>query len=129
MTDGAVRLAREIPDGSSTWKKLYHRRNCAESRNSVQRQLGLKRLPVHGLPPGYSQVLLGDFVANQQTLVRLFRQATALLSTSFAQGGSPEGQLNHARTNPQSGYRADCGADPCLLTAPYPFFSLPSVLT
>jgi len=78
--DGTVRLAREIPYGSSTWKKLYHRRNCAESRNSVQQRLGLKRLPVYGLPPGYSQVLLGDFVANQQTLVRLFRQATALLS-------------------------------------------------
>jgi hypothetical protein len=78
--DGTVRLAREVPYDSPTWKKLYHRRNCAESRNSVQQRLGLKRLPVYGLPPGYSQVLLGDFVANQQTLVRLFRQATALLS-------------------------------------------------
>jgi hypothetical protein len=77
--DGTVRLAREIPFGSPTWKKLYHRRNCAESRNSVQQRLGLKRLPVYGLPPGYSQVLLCDFVANQRTLVRLFRQATALL--------------------------------------------------
>jgi hypothetical protein len=78
--DGTVRLAREIPYASLTWKKLYHRRNCAESRNSVQQRLGLKRLPVYGLPSGYSQVLLGDFVANQQTFVRLFRQATALLS-------------------------------------------------
>jgi hypothetical protein len=78
--DGTVRLAREIPVGSPTWKKLYHRRNCAESRNSVQRRLGLKRLPVYGLSPGHSQVLLGDFVANQRTLVRLFRQATALLA-------------------------------------------------
>jgi hypothetical protein len=77
--DGSVRLAREIPYGSPTWKKLYHRRNCAESRNSVQQRLALKRLPVYGLPPGHSQVLLGDFVANQRTLVRLFRQATALL--------------------------------------------------
>ena len=76
--DGTVRLAREIPFGSRTWKKLYHRRNCAESRNSVQQRLGLKRLPVYGLSPGHSQVLLGDFVANQRTLVRLFRQATAL---------------------------------------------------
>jgi hypothetical protein len=78
--DGTVRLAREIPVGSPTWKKLYHRRNCAESRNSIQRRLGLKRLPVYGLSPGHSQVLLGDFVANQRTLVRLFRQATALLT-------------------------------------------------
>ena len=77
--DGSVRLAREIPYGSPTWKKLYHRRNCAESRNSVHQRLGLKCLPVYGLSPGHSQVLLGDFVANQLTLVRLFRQATTLL--------------------------------------------------
>lgn len=74
--DGSVRLAREIPYGSPTWKKLYHRRNCAESRNSILQRLGLKRLPVHGLPRGYSEVLLADFVANQHTLVRLIREAT-----------------------------------------------------
>jgi hypothetical protein len=77
--DGSVRLAREIPYGSPAWKKLYNRRNCAESRNSILERLGLKRLPVHGFAHGYSEVLLGDFVANQHTLVRLFRQATALL--------------------------------------------------
>jgi hypothetical protein len=78
--DGSVRLAREIPFGSPAWKKLYNRRNCAESRNSILKRLGLKQLPVHGLPRAYSQVLLGDFVANQHTLVRLFRQATVLLA-------------------------------------------------
>lgn len=77
--DGTVRLAREIPYGSPTWRKLYHRRNCAESRNSILQRLGLKRLPVHGLPRAYSEVLLGDFVANQHTLVRLVREATSLL--------------------------------------------------
>jgi len=77
--DGTVRLAREIPYGSPAWKKLYHRRNCAESRNSIMQGLGLKRLPVHGSPQGYSEVLLGDFIANQHTLVRLVREATALL--------------------------------------------------
>jgi hypothetical protein len=77
--DGSVRLAREIPFGSPSWKKLYHRRNCAESRNSILQRLGLKRLPVHSLPRGYSEVLLADFVANQHTLVRLVREATGLL--------------------------------------------------
>jgi hypothetical protein len=77
--DGTVRLAREIPYGSPAWKKLYNRRNCAESRNSILQRLGLKHLPVHGLPRAYSEVLLGDFVANQHTLVRLIRQATSLL--------------------------------------------------
>jgi hypothetical protein len=77
--DGSVRLAREIPYGSPAWEKLYNRRNCAESRNSILQRLGLKRLPVHGEPRGYSEVLLGDFVANQHTLVRLIREASALL--------------------------------------------------
>jgi hypothetical protein len=76
--DGTVRLAREIPYGSAAWKERYHRRNCAESRNSVLERLGLKHLPVHGLSPGHVTVLQGDFVANQRTLVRLVRQATAL---------------------------------------------------
>jgi len=77
--DGTVRLAREIAYGSPTWDKLYHRRNCAESRNSILQRLGLKHLPVHGSPRAYSEILLGDFIANQHTLVRLVREATALL--------------------------------------------------
>jgi len=77
--DGSVRLAREIPYGSPAWKKLYNRRNCAESRNSILQRLGLKHLPVHGLSRVHSEVLLGDFVANQHTLVRLIREASSLL--------------------------------------------------
>lgn len=76
--DGKVRLAREIPVGSSRWKKLYHRRNSAESRNSVLERLGLKRLPVHGLPAGHVAILQADFIANQHTLIRLIREANAL---------------------------------------------------
>jgi hypothetical protein len=76
--DGTVRLAREIPYGSPAWKERYNRRNAAESRNSVLERLGLKRLPVHGLPLGYVIVMQGDFVANQRTLVRLIREAATL---------------------------------------------------
>jgi hypothetical protein len=75
--DGTVRLAREIPYGSLAWKKRYNRRNCAESRNSALERLRLKRMPVHGLHKGHVAVLQGDFVANQRTLVRLIREATA----------------------------------------------------
>ena len=82
--DGTVRLAREIPYGSPAWKKRYHRRNSSESRNSVQERLGLKHLPVHGSSRSYSQVLLGDFVATQRTLVRLVREATMLLQDQAA---------------------------------------------
>lgn len=77
-TDGSVRLAREIPYGSPAWKERYSRRNSSESRNSFLERLGLKRMPVHGLASGHVTVLQGDFVANQGTLVRLIREATAL---------------------------------------------------
>jgi hypothetical protein len=75
--DDTVRLAREIPYASPAWKQRYNRRNSAESRNSVLERLGLKRMPVHGLPSCHVTVLQGDFVANQRTLVRLIREATA----------------------------------------------------
>jgi len=77
-TDGSVRLAREIPYGSPAWKEHYGRRNCAESRNSILERLGLKRMPVHGLASCHVTVLQADFVANQNTLVRLIREATTL---------------------------------------------------
>jgi hypothetical protein len=76
--DGSVRLAREIPYGSPAWKERYGRRNSAESRNGCLERLGLKRMPVHGLASCHVTVLQGDFVANQRTLVRLIREATAL---------------------------------------------------
>jgi hypothetical protein len=65
-SDGSVRLTREIPYGS-----------LAESRNSLLERLGLERLPVHGAASGHVVVLQADFVANQRTLVRLIREATA----------------------------------------------------
>jgi hypothetical protein len=77
--DGSVRLAREIPYGSPAWKERYGRRNCAESRNSTLERLGLKRMPVHGLAACHVTVLQGDLVANQNTLVRLIREATTLM--------------------------------------------------
>jgi hypothetical protein len=76
--DGTVRLAREIPYGSPAWKERYGRRNCAESRNSILERLGLKRMPVHGFDDCHVTVLQGDLVANQNTLVRLIREAAAL---------------------------------------------------
>ena len=75
--DGSVRLAREIPYGCPAWKERYGRRNSAESRNSLLEHLGLKRMPVHGQNACHVTVLQADFVANQRTLVRLIREATA----------------------------------------------------
>ena len=76
--DGSVRLAREIAFGTPAWKERFGRRNCAESRNSILEWLGLKRMPVHGLASCHVTILQGDFVTNQNTLVRLIREATAL---------------------------------------------------
>jgi len=76
--DGSVRLAREIAYGTPAWKERFGRRNCAESRNSILERLGLKRMPVHGLAPCHVTVLQGDLVTNQNTLVRLLREATTL---------------------------------------------------
>lgn len=75
--DGSTRLAREIPYGSKAWKARYGRRNSAESRNSILERLGLKRMPVHGLPASHVVILQADFIANQHTLIRLVRQAAA----------------------------------------------------
>jgi len=74
--DGSVRLAREIPFGSSAWKERYRRRNSAESRNSLLERLGLDRMPVHGQNACHVTILQSDFVANQRTLLRLIREAT-----------------------------------------------------
>jgi hypothetical protein len=75
--DGSMRLAREIPYGTPAWDQRYGRRNCAESRNGSLERLGLKRMPIHGLPDSHVCVLQGDFLTNQRTLLRLVREATA----------------------------------------------------
>jgi hypothetical protein len=77
LPDGSLRLAREIPYGSETWKARYGRRNLAESRNSQIELLGLKRLPSSGLDHGTREIQIADFVINLRTLGRLVREASA----------------------------------------------------
>jgi hypothetical protein len=49
--DGSIRLARDVPFGSPTWKRRYHRgRNAVEARNATFQHWEFKRLPVFGLP-------------------------------------------------------------------------------
>jgi hypothetical protein len=76
--DGSVRLAREIPYGSDTWKARYGRRNLAESRNGQLESLGLKRMHSHGLPHNTKEVQTADFLLNLHTLGRLVRQASTV---------------------------------------------------
>jgi len=78
LPDGSVRLAREVPYDSPTWKKRYARRNFSESRNSTQEDMDLKRLRSFGLTRGGKEVAIGDFLDDLRTLARLVQQATTL---------------------------------------------------
>lgn len=75
--DGSIRLVRDLPVGSPTWKALYHQaRNAVEARNATFKVWGLKRLPVYGLPRGTGLLFLADLLNNLTTLARLIREAT-----------------------------------------------------
>ena len=75
--DGSIRLARDVPFGSPTWKSIYHRgRNAVEGRNATFQAWGLKRLPVYGLPRVTAFIFLADLLNNLTTMARLIREAT-----------------------------------------------------
>jgi hypothetical protein len=75
--NGSIRLARDLPVGSPTWKRLYHQaRNASEARNAVFKQWGLKRLPVYGGLRGKTFTFLADTWLTLTTLARLIREAT-----------------------------------------------------
>lgn len=78
LPDGSLRLAREVPYDSPAWKKRYGRRNLSESRNGSLEQMGLKRLPVFGLPRGFRETVIGDLLESLRTLGRLVCEATTL---------------------------------------------------
>jgi len=75
--DGSIRLVRDLPVGSPSWKKLYHRaRNAVEGRNATFEAWGFKRLPVFGLPRVTAWVFIADVLNNLTTMARLIREAT-----------------------------------------------------
>jgi len=78
LPDGSVRLAREVPYGSPTWKQRYGRRNLSESRNGSVEHLGLKRMDSHGLAHCRKENAIADFLNNLRTLGRLVQEATGL---------------------------------------------------
>jgi hypothetical protein len=81
--DGSIRLARDIPVGTPTWKRFYRRaRNASEDRNSDLECWGLKRLPVYGKPRGRALIALADVWLNLTTLARLVHEATAAARTT-----------------------------------------------
>lgn len=77
FADASIRLARDIPFGSSAWKALYHRaRNAVESRNATFEDWGFKRMPVFGLLRAKALLFLADVLDTLTTLARLVREAT-----------------------------------------------------
>jgi hypothetical protein len=75
--DGSLRLVRDVPVGSSTWKALYHpARNAVESRNATFEAWGFKRLSVFGMLRAKAAIFLADVLDTLTTLARLVREAT-----------------------------------------------------
>ena len=83
FADASIRLVRDIPFGSSTWKALYHRaRNAVEGRNATFEAWGFKRMSVFGLFRTKALLFLADVLDTLSTLARLVREATlACLAT------------------------------------------------
>lgn len=78
--DGSIRLVRDFPVGSPSWKALYHRaRNAVEGRNATFEAWGFKHLPVYGLPRVTAILFLADILNNLTTMARLIREATLAL--------------------------------------------------
>ena len=77
FADASIRLVRDIPVGSPSWKALYHRaRNAVEGRNATLEGWGLKRMPVFGLLRVKALLFLADALDTLSTLARLVRQAS-----------------------------------------------------
>ena len=77
FANGSIRLVRDVPVGSTAWKRLYHRaRNASEARNATFEHWDLKRLPVYGGLRGKALTYLADTWATLTTLARLVREAT-----------------------------------------------------
>jgi len=83
FSDGSTRLARDVPVGSRSWKKLYHRaRNAVEGRNATFKRWELKRLIFYGQPRNRALIFQADVWLNLTTMARLIREATAATGTS-----------------------------------------------
>lgn len=77
FANDSIRLVRDLPVGSTAWKRLYHRaRNASEARNATFERWNFKRLPVYGGLRGKAFAYLADTWATLTTLARLVREAT-----------------------------------------------------
>ena len=73
---GQIRLARDLPVDSATWKLRMGRQSYAESRNAAQARRDLKRAPWFGLTNAHKATLIGDTLSILFNLSRFVREAT-----------------------------------------------------
>jgi hypothetical protein len=77
FADASIRLVRDLPFGSPTWKALYRRaRNAVEGRNATLEDWGFKRMSVFGLLRSKALIFLADVLDTLTTLARLVREAS-----------------------------------------------------
>jgi hypothetical protein len=74
----SYRLARLVPYGSKSWRRLTAWRNTSEGRNAALEKRGLKRFPDYGLGHVTFLVIGADIVENWCTLARLIYEAALL---------------------------------------------------
>ena len=76
LPDGNIRLARDLPVGSDTWKLRMGRQSYAESRNASQSRRQLKRSPWFGKDNSAKAILLGDILTSLTNLARFVLEAS-----------------------------------------------------
>lgn len=73
---GQIRLARDLPVDSATWKLRMGRQSYSESRNAAQARRDLKRAPWFGLTNAHKATIIGDTLSILFNLSRFVREAT-----------------------------------------------------
>jgi hypothetical protein len=82
LPDGDIRLARDHPVDSATWKLRIGRRSYSESRNADQARRGVKRSPCFGLPNSAKVSILADILTSALNVARFVREATLAAARS-----------------------------------------------
>jgi len=86
LPDGSVRLARDFPVGSPTWKLRLGRQSYAESSNASQARRDLTRSPWYGRENSAKAHILGNTLSLASNVVRFVREATAAASAGRSPG-------------------------------------------
>lgn len=76
LPDGSVRLARDHPVDSPTWKLRIGRLSYSESRNAGQTRRGVKRSPYFGWPGSAKASFLADTLNLLLNVARFVREAS-----------------------------------------------------